>query len=92
MSFAAVTLKVTGLTGTGDKVLVRTSIVAIEGSWTFEELLCHVLEQEGLPPRAEFSVDKVGIHDGDKISLAQPGSGWPKTVSPTAHTQDRMCA
>lgn len=80
MSFAAVTLKMSPRAGSMDTAFVRTAIVAIENDWTFNDVLSNVLSQEGLPPRAEFTVERVSIHDGDKVALAQTGSGWPKLV------------
>lgn len=45
---------------------------------SFERVLCDFLLQERMPSRDECEVISVMIQNGDKASITQPGSGWPK--------------
>lgn len=52
----------------------------VQASWSFENVLDHILSIEGLPSRVEYRILKSQIHNGDEEALKRPGMNWPKEV------------
>lgn len=82
MCFVSVTVKVVARKGRADQESIRTTIVQMQSTWEFRDLLVHVMANAQMQSLSEFEVLKSLIHDGDLgTAITQPNCRWPKEVS-----------